>query len=117
MAQEQALEGVDPDYRFSYANERTFLAWIRTSLALVVGGLILSQIPSIADSLWRRALVGLPPIAASVHLALRSHQDWRDAERAMRLEQSLPLAHRPRALLVGFLISWSLCAAVAALTA
>jgi putative membrane protein len=28
-------EGVDPDRRYSLANERTFLAWIRTSLALV----------------------------------------------------------------------------------
>jgi putative membrane protein len=28
----------DPDYRFSLANERTFLAWIRTALALVAGG-------------------------------------------------------------------------------
>ncbi|MEI2422188.1 DUF202 domain-containing protein, partial [Arthrospira platensis SPKY2] len=31
--------GTDPDYRFSLANERTFLSWIRTSLALVAGGL------------------------------------------------------------------------------
>lgn len=28
-------EGRDPDYRFSLANERTFLAWIRTALALL----------------------------------------------------------------------------------
>lgn len=27
--------GHDPDYRFSLANERTFLAWIRTALALI----------------------------------------------------------------------------------
>src|SRR5262249_51837567 len=32
-------EGTQPDYRFSLANERTFLAWIRTGLALVGGGL------------------------------------------------------------------------------
>ena len=32
-------EGSPPDYRFSLANERTFLAWIRTGLALIGGGL------------------------------------------------------------------------------
>src|SRR5690625_7225376 len=32
-------EGQDPDPRFTLANERTFLAWIRTSLALLAGGI------------------------------------------------------------------------------
>src|SRR3954462_10286719 len=32
-------EGAAPDPRFTFANERTFLAWIRTSLALIAGGL------------------------------------------------------------------------------
>jgi uncharacterized membrane protein YidH (DUF202 family) len=31
--------GQHPDYRFTLANERIFLAWIRTSLALVAGGI------------------------------------------------------------------------------
>ena len=31
--------GDDPDPRFSLANERTFLAWIRTGLAFVTAGL------------------------------------------------------------------------------
>jgi putative membrane protein len=36
-------EGQEPDYRFSLANERTFLAWIRTALALLAGGVLLEQ--------------------------------------------------------------------------
>ena len=32
-------EGEDPDPRFTLANERTFLAWIRSSLAFLAGGL------------------------------------------------------------------------------
>ena len=32
-------EGNEPDVRFSLANERTFLAWIRTALALLAGGI------------------------------------------------------------------------------
>ena len=32
-----------PDYRFSLANERTLLAWLRTALALVAGGVAMTQ--------------------------------------------------------------------------
>ena len=35
--------GREPDYRFSLANERTFLAWIRTALSLLAGGVLLEQ--------------------------------------------------------------------------
>src|ERR1043165_2701247 len=37
-------EGQDPDYRFTLANERTFLAWIRTSLALLAAAVALVQL-------------------------------------------------------------------------
>lgn len=38
-------EGTTPDYRFSLANERTFLAWLRTGLALIGGGFAVDQFP------------------------------------------------------------------------
>lgn len=38
------LEGSEPDYRFSLANERTFLAWLRTALAMVAAGVLLQQL-------------------------------------------------------------------------
>ena len=34
----------EPDYRFTLANERTFLAWIRTSLGLIAGGVVVHQL-------------------------------------------------------------------------
>ena len=34
--QGSADDGTEPDPRFTFANERTFLAWSRTALALVV---------------------------------------------------------------------------------
>ncbi|MGI5219881.1 YidH family protein [Nocardia sp. CA-290969] len=36
----------EPDYRFTLANERTFLAWIRTALGLVAGGIVVGQLYS-----------------------------------------------------------------------
>ncbi len=37
------LAGKKPDYRFTLANERTFLAWIRTALALMAGAVGVDQ--------------------------------------------------------------------------
>jgi len=39
--------GRDPDVRFSYANERTFLAWNRTSLALIATGLAVKYLEGV----------------------------------------------------------------------
>jgi hypothetical protein len=36
-------EEIKPDPRLTFANERTFLAWNRTALALVAGGLAAAQ--------------------------------------------------------------------------
>ena len=44
--------GEAPDYRFSLANERTFLAWIRTSLALIAGGLAVIHLLA-GSTVWR----------------------------------------------------------------
>lgn len=49
--------GEEPDYRFSFANERTFLAWIRTALALVAGGVALDALGLAAWPGLRRGLV------------------------------------------------------------
>ena len=43
-------EDREPDVRFSYANERTFLAWIRTALALMTAGLAITQLLPPFDS-------------------------------------------------------------------
>ncbi|GAM70385.1 inner membrane protein [Vibrio sp. JCM 19236] len=44
--------GEAPDYRFSLANERTYLAWIRTALALLAGAIAVDQLtPDLANPL------------------------------------------------------------------
>ena len=87
--------GEAPDYRFSLANERTFLAWIRTALGFLAAGVGLDQLaPDFATPLIREILALLLCLFAG--------------EKAMRLKQDLPYT---RTLLV---ISILLLAVVAA---
>jgi inner membrane protein YidH len=87
--------GEDPDPRFTFANERTFLAWNRTALALIGGGLAAGQLLDF-NSEWVRLLVALPPILLGGVLALTSYRRWESNERAMRLKQPLPTIGPPR---------------------
>ena len=81
--------GVRPDPRFSLANERTFLAWVRTSLALLAGGVALDAVeldgPAGLQAALAAGLVVLGLLGAAV-----AWVRWAAAERAMRLRQPLP---------------------------
>jgi putative membrane protein len=47
----------EPDYRFTVANERTFVAWIRTALALIAGGVaVVHLVPAFGIPGVRHAL-------------------------------------------------------------
>jgi putative membrane protein len=103
---EVEAEGVverDPDVRFSYANERTFLAWNRTALALVTAGLAVTQLLPPFDVPGGRRLIGLPLIVLGTALALLSLRQWRLNERAMRRREPLPPSPLPKlvALVIG----------------
>jgi putative membrane protein len=84
----------EPDPRLLYANERTFLSWIRTSLALVAAGLaIIELLPAFRIAGGRR-VVGLPLIALGAWLALTAYRTWTANERAMREGRPLPRSHQ-----------------------
>jgi putative membrane protein len=86
------VEEHEPDYRFTLANERTFLAWIRTALALLAGSVAIVQlVPAFALPDARKVLGGLLALA-SVGLVLYSATRWRSVQRAMRLDAPLPPA-------------------------
>ena len=95
---EAGTVGTKPDYRFSLANERTFLAWIRTALALVGGGLAVAAfLPAPRGSILREAISSaLLLLGAAV--ALRAVNHWARAERAMRLDEPLPPSRFPAIL-------------------
>lgn len=81
--------GDEPDPRFTLANERTFLAWVRTSLAMLAGGVALHALSASGPHHLRTVLaVGLIVLGAAVGLG--SFVRWARVERAMRLHQPLP---------------------------
>ena len=82
--------GAEPDPRFSMANERTALAWVRTALALVAGGVGLTSVARIAglSRLLDAVAAGLCVLGAL--LAAVAVLGWRRRELAMRLDRPLP---------------------------
>jgi len=95
----QATPGVpedEPDVRFSFANERTFLAWIRTALGLMTAGLAITQLLPPFDFPGGRRMIGLPLIALGVLIAVMSFSTWQTNERSMRQGVPLPRSVLPR---------------------
>ena len=83
--------GTEPDPRFTFANERTFLAWIRTGLGFLAAGVAIAAVARL------NAQLGLEVRVASVLLILSglvcgagALSRWIGNERAMRLGRPLP---------------------------
>jgi putative membrane protein len=104
--------GSTPDYRFSLANERTFLAWIRTALALVAGGLAIAQfLPPLAVPHLREGLaIALMLLGAAC--AVRAVDRWIRCEHAMRLNEDLPPSRFPAVLTLAVVFGAVLLAVV-----
>ncbi len=81
----------DLDYRFSLANERTYLAWIRTALALVAAGLVAAKALNF-DHEVVRWIVAIPPVSAGAALAVAAGRQERRYDAAMRAGRKLPEA-------------------------
>jgi putative membrane protein len=81
--------GAEPDPRFSFANERTTLAWLRTALALIAAGVSVDVFLDDLTGAVRKAvaiLLLLLGIGCSIGAFLR----WMRNERALRDRQPLP---------------------------
>jgi putative membrane protein len=93
-------EGTEPDPRFSLANERTLLAWIRTSIALIAGALAASQLLE-RDLSGARWVLALPLGVLGVVVAGTSHGRYAAVQRAMRRGEPLPASPLPWILAAG----------------
>ena len=89
--------GQDPDYRFTLANERTFLAWVRTALALAAGGL---GTVVILDDFTGGEALGITLLALSFVTAATAYRRWALNELAMRVNRPLPPSRLPLAMAV-----------------
>jgi len=82
--------GDEPDYRFSLANERTFLAWIRTSLALLAAGVGVIGVANHFSNQEGRAALGLALVLLGGASASTAYRRWRAADAAIRRGDPLP---------------------------
>ena len=97
-------EGQEPDYRFSLANERTFLAWIRTVLAMLAGAVLLHQFAAhLRPSLLVQAIALGTTLFAAI-LCVAAYRRWKANEISIRhgrpLSAGTPLAFVSGSLLV-----------------
>ncbi|WP_284762094.1 DUF202 domain-containing protein [Arthrobacter sp. efr-133-R2A-63] len=83
--------GQEPDARFSLANERTFLAWIRTVLALLASGVALEALGLGLHPAYKLTASVLL-ILAGILAALQAWDGWKRTERALRVNTPLPSA-------------------------
>ncbi|WP_411374439.1 YidH family protein [Arthrobacter sp. MPF02] len=83
--------GTEPDPRFTLANERTFLAWIRTSLALLAGGIAIEAFTS--DLFLEPVRKGLAVMLLLLGMLLSAGAAvrWIHVEQSMRSKTPLPL--------------------------
>lgn len=98
-----------PDYRFTLANERTLLAWVRTGLALDAAGLaVLHLLPELLVP-GARELLGLSLVALAAFVTLAGYRRWKDFQAALERDEPLPVTRLP-VVLVSALVLLSVLA-------
>lgn len=82
-------DGEEPDPRFTLANERTYLAWIRTAMAFIAAGVALEALATDLDETVRR-LASATLVSLGVLSAVGAHRRWGRIEQALRHNRALP---------------------------
>jgi len=102
--------GTEPDPRFTFANERTFLAWIRTGLGFLAAGVAVAAVARVNERLGLEVRVAaLLLVLCGLACAVGAWTRWARSERAMREGRALPSS--PLLLvLVGVLVAVALIA-------
>ncbi|MGZ4438465.1 MAG: YidH family protein [Nocardioidaceae bacterium] len=85
-------DDASPDSRFLLANERTFLAYVRTALALQAAGLAVLQFLTHGHA-GVRVILGLTLVAAGMTAAVGGWLRFRDNDRRIRAGEPLRTPH------------------------
>lgn len=96
--------GQEPDPRFTLANERTFLAWIRTGLGLIAAGVALEAIALSLDADFKRA-ASIALLTMGAVIPAVAWWQWGRTERALRSNQALPSSPLSGLLACGILLA------------
>lgn len=95
----------EPDYRYSLANERTYLAWVRTGLALIAAGIAIRLfITETAAATQWLAIAALGFAALGGVLTVTSYRHWLRVQEAMRSGEQLPTQRGPLILTIGMVL-------------
>lgn len=84
------MSGERLDPRFSLANERTYLAWLRTSLGLVASGVAVERFLPVLVFSWVRPAIGILLVGVGSLSAALAHSRWRKVEAALRAGEDVP---------------------------
>ncbi|AYE96534.1 DUF202 domain-containing protein [Mycobacterium paragordonae] len=101
---EDVIEEQEPDYRFTLANERTFLAWQRTSLGLLAAAVALVNFVPELVVVGARRIMGVGLAVLAISTSWTGLQRWRLSERAMRRGAPLPRHPSPGLLAIGLIV-------------
>lgn len=98
------VEEFEPDFRFTLANERTFLAWIRTSLALLAGAVAVVQLVPEFSLPWMRYVLGGLLALLAILAAGTGLRRWLKVENAIRRGLPLPRQRTPWLMSAGLIL-------------
>lgn len=107
-------EGNEPDARFTLANERTFLAWIRTAIGLIAAAVALETFGGDVVGSGVRTVVACVLLVFAAVLVVAALVRWVGVEAAMRTDRPLPTPWASL-MLAGMLASAAIALAVAIL--
>ncbi|MDG4667475.1 DUF202 domain-containing protein [Mycobacterium sp. 236(2023)] len=104
VAGEHDSEIIEPDYRFTLANERTFLAWQRTALGLLAAAVAVAHfLPELGLPGLRHALGAAVGVLAVLTAGVGLHR-WHQVDHAMRRDRPLPRTSTPLYLTLGLVL-------------